>query len=233
VEILTAIEVVAEGLGELKDRCFLTGGVSIPFYITDPLEEPPRVTLDVDVAIEVHSAQEYREVIESRLRDQGFKHDISEGAPICRWIWHGIIVDIMPVEASVLGFSNPWYQAGLNHTIPISVSARCQWRILSAPFALAAKAAAFWSRGAEDPSNSHDLEDLVTLINGRPEIIEEVGRASAECREYITAFCKALLEEARFREVLSHHLPFGDVGQQRLPVVLERLERIAAWGRAA
>lgn len=38
------IEQVALALGELKERCFLAGGVSIPFYITDVLEEPPRVT---------------------------------------------------------------------------------------------------------------------------------------------------------------------------------------------
>jgi hypothetical protein len=201
--------------------------VSIPFYITDPLEESPRVTLDIDVAIEVYSAREYRDIIEMRLRERGFQHDVSPGAPICRWRWDEFIVDIMPVDESILGFANPWYQAELAHTMPIIVSSRCEWRVLSAPFALAAKLAAFWSRGAEDPSNSHDLEDLLTLVNGRPELVLEVGSASAECHDYVAKSCTRLLTEKHFREVLEHHLPFGLAGQQRFPIVLERLQRLS------
>ncbi len=30
-----AIETVAHALGDLKDRCLLTGGISIPFYLTE------------------------------------------------------------------------------------------------------------------------------------------------------------------------------------------------------
>lgn len=49
------IEKVAAAMGDLKDRCFLAGGASIQFYLTDKLEENPRVTLDIDVVIEVES----------------------------------------------------------------------------------------------------------------------------------------------------------------------------------
>lgn len=227
METRMAIEIVASALGELKDRSFLTGGVSIPFYITDPLEEAPRATLDIDVAIEVYSAVEFRNVVENRLREQGFVNDTSQGAPICRWKLNEIIVDIMPIEESVLGFTNPWYQAGLSHTMPITVTERCPWRVLSAPFALAAKFEAFWSRGAADPGSSHDLEDILNMVNGRLEVVPEIAQAPDFCRRYLTESFSRILTEARFLEVLSFHLPFGQIGQQRLPVVLGRMRQIA------
>lgn len=224
MEILTAIEIVSESLGDLKERTFLTGGVSIPFYITDRLEEPPRVTYDIDIVIEVFSAREFRDVIEAELRQRGFRNDTTSGV-ICRWRLDEIVVDIMPADESVLGFTNPWYQAGLTHTMPIPISSRCHWRILSAPFAFAAKLSAFWSRGSDDPSSSHDLEDLLTMTNGRPELAVEAGNAPAECRRYIAESCAKLLTEKRFREILPYHLPLA--GQQRFPMILERLERLA------
>jgi hypothetical protein len=222
-----AIEIVASALGELKGRSFLTGGVSIPFYITDPLEEPPRATLDIDVAIEVYSAVEFRNVVEARLRDQGFVNDTTQGAPICRWKWDEIIVDIMPIEESVLGFTNPWFQAGIDHMMPITVTEKCSWRVLSAPFALAAKLEAFWSRGAADPGSSHDLEDILTIVNGRLEVVIEVGNAPEACQRYVAESFNNILTEQRLLEVLSFHMPYGQVGQQRLSVVLDRMRQIA------
>ena len=224
---MIALEVIAEALGDLKKRCFLTGGVSIPFYITDQLEEAPRATLDIDVALEVYSAREYYDVIEKQLRSRGFNHDLSQDAPICRWRWEDLVVDIMPVDENVLGFANPWYRAGLDHTIPLVISEKCHWRILSAPYALAAKLAAFWSRGVSDPGNSHDLEDILTIINGRAEIVQEMEAAPEDCRQYVANSCFKLLNDRALRDVLAYHLPYGIAGQQRLSVVLERLKRLS------
>ncbi len=221
-----AIEIVALALGELKDRSFLTGGVSIPYYVTDPLEATPRVTLDIDVVIEIYSAVEFRDVMETRLRKKGFGNDMSQGAPICRWKYDEIILDVMPMDESVLGFTNPWYQAGMRHMIPITINERCSWRVLSAPFALAAKLEAFWSRGAADPGSSHDLEDILTIVNGRGEIVQDVLGAPEECRKYVAESFSRILQESRFFEVLAFHLPFGQMGQQRLSIVLDRMRHI-------
>jgi len=79
----TDIEMVVVALGDLKNRCLLTGGIAIPFYLTEQLEEPPRVTVDIDVALDVHTTAEFHE-IETVLRKSGFINDRSEGAPICR-----------------------------------------------------------------------------------------------------------------------------------------------------
>jgi len=221
-----AIEVIAEALGDLKERCFLTGGMSIPFYITDPLEEPPRATLDIDVVVEVYSTTEYYNVVETRLRERGFVNDMTPGAPNCRWRWQEFIVDVMPTEESVLGFTNPWYREGLSHTIPITVTQRCAWRVLSSPFALAAKLTAFWTRGSSDPMRSQDLEDIITLINGRVEIVQEISTTQEMCKQYVLEALSKILNEERFLDALPSHLPYGDAGQQRLPIVLARMRQI-------
>lgn len=120
------IESVAVALADLKERCFLVGGASIPFYLTDKLEEHPRVTLDIDVVVEVRSVQEYRSTVETQMRAHGFVNDMTEGAPICRWKLGLITVDLMPANASILGFSNKWYEAGSDNLIPVQVTKSCR-----------------------------------------------------------------------------------------------------------
>ncbi|MEK6816068.1 MAG: hypothetical protein AABY09_00515, partial [Nanoarchaeota archaeon] len=67
-----------------------------------------RPTIDVDVIIDVLSRYKYSE-IEKTLRSLGFKHDTSEGAPLCRWVVDGMKVDVMPTDGNILGFTNDWY----------------------------------------------------------------------------------------------------------------------------
>ena len=49
-----------------------------------------------------------------RLRALGFREDISEGAPRCRWLIDGMELDVMPVDEKVLGFTNRWYRAAMD-----------------------------------------------------------------------------------------------------------------------
>ena len=44
-----------------------------------------RHTKDVDVIVSVVTYAQFAE-LEERLRQHGFSHDASAGAPICRWI---------------------------------------------------------------------------------------------------------------------------------------------------
>lgn len=222
------IEKVADALGELKDRCLLSGGASIPFYLTDKLEEHPRVTLDIDVVIEVGSAHEYRSIVEVQMRARGFVNDIAEGAPICRWKLGPIAVDLMPAEASILGFTNRWYRAGLASLIPVQVTESCMWRILSPPYMLATKCTAFSDRGIGDPGSSSDLEDIVTMLNGRQKLAMEISGTEPECKEYLAGWFTDILRSPAVFDVIPFHLPPHGAGQSRLQIVLERMKRISA-----
>ncbi len=224
------IAAVAQALGDLKDRCLLTGGASIPFYCTERLEELPRATRDVDVILQVRTRGVFEEV-ENQLRQRGFSNDPREGAPICRWILRApvgeITVDIMPLDGSVLGFTNPWYEAGWDLSIPVQLTSACQWRMLSPPFVLAAKCVAYANRGAGDPQSSHDLEDIIRLVNARPTLPREVADAPVACQGFLAGFVADLLAHPDLATIISGHLNGDPSSQARLPLVHERLKQLA------
>lgn len=106
------LQTVANGLGGLKDEMVFVGGAVAELYADNPAASEIRPTLDVDCVIEISSRLQFAKM-EENLRTQGFKNDTSEGAPICRWIYKGIKVDVMPTDSDVLGFSNRWHEEGI------------------------------------------------------------------------------------------------------------------------
>src|SRR5207248_1193725 len=90
----------------LGDLVFV-GGVVTSLLVTDEGAGVPRTTLDVDAIAEITSYAEYAAFGE-RLRALGFSEDAREGAPLCRWVREGAILDVMPLDEKILGFSNRW-----------------------------------------------------------------------------------------------------------------------------
>ena len=99
------LQTVADGLEELKNEIVFVGGAVAELYADDPASSDIRPTQDVDCTIELSSYKELTE-LEEDLRAKGFANDNSQGAPICRWIYQEIKVDVMPTEGNVLGFNN-------------------------------------------------------------------------------------------------------------------------------
>ena len=106
------IEAVARLLRPLGETFVFLGGAVVPLLVDRPETLKIRPTKDVDVIVDVLSRRAY-DGLQQRLRDQGFQHDRSENAPICRWVAPTaegpVTVDVMPIEETILGFSNPWY----------------------------------------------------------------------------------------------------------------------------
>jgi hypothetical protein len=102
------IEVVAKGLGPLKERAVFVGGATVSLYLDDKASTSVRPTDDVDCVIEITSRQSYSD-LQAALEKSGFKHSKDEKAPICRMDFAGLKVDIMPSDPRILGFSNIWY----------------------------------------------------------------------------------------------------------------------------
>jgi hypothetical protein len=48
-----------------------------------------------------------------RLRALGFREDSSKGARLCCWLIDAIKLDVMPLEETILGFTNRWYRAAM------------------------------------------------------------------------------------------------------------------------
>jgi hypothetical protein len=98
----------------------------------------------------------------------------------------------MPTDTSILGWGNRWYSAALMKAARARIGAY-NVRSITAPYFLATKLEAFHGRGNNDYRMSHDLEDIVTVIDGRPELIEEVTLSEPELRRFLSdEFCLLL-----------------------------------------
>jgi len=184
-EILRA---VAHHLGPLVGEVVFVGGQVAELLVTSPAAIRVRPTKDVDVVVRTSTRTSYR-AMEEALRGRGFTNDTSEGAPLCRWkTSSGLLVDVMPDTPETLGFSNRWYSLAIQESILCRVTEELEIRIPPAPVFLGTKWEAFISpdrAGAGDHYMSHDLEDIITVVAGRPEITEEVTQARLDLREYL------------------------------------------------
>jgi predicted nucleotidyltransferase len=107
------IKTIVEGLGNLLSDVVFVGGAVTELYSSNiEASDDVRMTEDVDVVVQIESLHSFHE-LEEKLRLLGFKNDFSQGAPICRWIYKDVKLDVMPNESSVLGFSNRWYTPGI------------------------------------------------------------------------------------------------------------------------
>ena len=163
------LELMASRLGPLLEQLVFVGGCTTGLFVTDPLIPPVRVTRDVDVITEASSRHDYH-LQEEKLRQLGFTPDQSPEAPICRWRIGELLLDLMPTDPAILGFANRWYGDALKQAIPVALPSGQIIRTLTPPHFLATKLEAFHGRGKGDYWGSHDMEDIVCLIDGRREI---------------------------------------------------------------
>ncbi len=221
---------VAARLGDLREQVVFVGGAVVELLITEPGAADPRATADVDAVVEVTSISEYYALCEA-LRAAGFREDRSEDAPACRWIIEGTVVDLMPPEDSILGFSNRWYIGTLRHADRRVLPGGVAIRVASAPYFLGTKLEAFAGRGKNDHMASRDIEDIVAVIDGRPELPAEVKGAEPALRNYLADSFARLLRTPDFVEALPGHLPPDEASQRRRLLVMKRLEALARLDR--
>ncbi|HTS34734.1 MAG TPA: hypothetical protein VMH04_03620 [Candidatus Solibacter sp.] len=127
-------------LRPLLDEIVFVGGCTTGLLLTDPGAAPARATIDVDAIIEAASYAEFV-VVENRLREIGFGQSATAG-PICRWVHGDLILDLMPTNASILGFSNRWYRPALQNADKIQIGGH-EIKVITAPYFLATKLEAF------------------------------------------------------------------------------------------
>ena len=227
---LAMIRHVAARLGHLRERVVFLGGAATALLITDEAAPDVRVTVDVDVIVEIASRGDYYRLAES-LRAAGFSEDTREGAPVCRWLVEGIAVDVMPTDAGILGFSNQWYQQALENSVVQQVSDHMAIRLVTAPYFLATKIDAFHNRGADDYIASHDMEDIITLLDGRPEIVDEVRNVPEDVKIFLSKKFGEFLNNRSFLDALPGHLLPDSASQQRVPILMERIRALASLNR--
>ena len=105
---------VANKLQEICNDVTFVGGCVLGFLITDSLAPDVRFTIDVDCIVNIVSHSDYYK-LSKKLREKGLKEIMLGDHPLCRWDCDGIVVDIMPTDKKILGFSNRWYQDAMLH----------------------------------------------------------------------------------------------------------------------
>lgn len=221
----------ADALGDLCENVVFVGGAILVLWLSDPAAPAPRPTLDVDVVVEVTTRAELR-AFDVALRGRGFREDVHSGV-IGRWL-HGerLVLDVIPADAGLLGFENRWQRAALPHALRVQLPAGRSIRAASPPFFLATKLEAFAGRGRGDLLASRDLADVLSLVDDRPELVDEVATAPEDLRRFVAEDLDALLRLPRFLDAISGSLPPDAASQDRAEaVVLPRLEALVAMVR--
>ncbi len=225
------LELVARRLGtDLCGQFAFVGGAVAGLLITDPAHPAIRPTEDVDIVAEVLALSGYHR-IEKALRERGFAQDMRLDAPICRWQVEGVTVDVMPTKEEILGFANRWYPLCVSSAEPLALPSDVSIRVIQAPVFIGTKLEAFHGRGAGDYLFSHDLGDILSVVDGRDSLIDECAQAQQPLRAYLAEQFTALLANRRFLDALPGHLPGDAISQDRLPDLEARIRQIASLSR--
>lgn len=110
-------------------------------------------------------------------------------------------LDLVPLDEKVLGFANRWYRVGFDAT----------------------KFEAFKDRGNNDVYLSHDLEDIMTVMEGRSSVAQEMATAHAAVRKHVGQSVAALLDMPTFHNALPGLLS----DPEREQIIKTRLMQIA------
>ena len=224
---------VVDRLAPLLDRFVFLGGVVTELLITSAAAGSPRQTKDVDVVVNVLNLGEYSETLRERFLACGLIEDTSPGAPVCRWCLDDLIVDIMPTRGEILDFSCEWYQVAFDTAQPTMLPNGSTIRLVTPACFLATKLAAFGDRGRRDPMASHDLEDLVSVIDGRREIVTDLAAAPRDLRAYVADRLTHFLARGDAEVLVAAQLMPDSDSQDRLPFVIDRIRSLIAAGIAA
>jgi len=223
---IESMRIVAKRLEPLDVPFAFVGGAVVCLLVDDPNLVEIRPTKDVDVIVEVVTLSGYY-ALEERLRAVGFQHDQSEGAPICRWIVDGCRVDVMPIN-SFLGMNSKWFAEAIEYSKAVDLREECTARVITPPLFLATKLEAFKDRGKGDFYASHDLEDIITIMDGRASIVEEIASLPPPIREFIANQFNRFLDEPDFHDAFPGHLSGISGARQRADLVKSRFVAIAA-----
>lgn len=223
---IASVELIAQALGPLREELVLVGGCAVDLLLTDSAASPTRVTYDVDMVAQVASLAGYHE-LERKFTRLGFKRDMAQDVPICRWRYNNLEVDLMPALPGILGFANRWYPLAVQSAQRVVLPSGTSIQLITAPAFLATKFEAFSDRGKSDLLGSHDMEDIVNVLDGRPEIVEEVAASPDELKRYLVDRCSALLALPNFMDALSGMVFPDESLAERVKMIGLRLKQIA------
>ena len=210
------IKAVTQALSPLNENIVFVGGATVALY-ADLTAPEVRPTDDVDVVIELASYSAYAR-LDERLRYAGFINDVTSGV-ICRYTIQGVIVDIMPTEPGIIGFSNRWYPEGFQNAIPYPLDERSEIKIFSLPYFIASKWEAFKNRGKFDFRSSSDFEDIVYVLENAHELKKKLMNAPIKVKNYLQEEIGYWINNPEFEEGLYCHIERGSSADKVFEII--------------
>ncbi|MDZ7755877.1 hypothetical protein [Rhodohalobacter sp.] len=201
----------------LEEIAFVGGGI-LPTYLPKGFDSVIRVTYDLDVVIKLAHYGKL-EKLNKRLKDLGFYPD-RESTVICRYTDKHILLDVMPTDSEILGFSNRWYEEGLNNKEWISLTGEIDIPRFTIDYYLATKWEAVRGRGKQDWRTSKDMEDIVTLINHNA--LNQISSKQSDVNVYLKNQFSDLLNQKYAGEIILSHL--SGVDRQNIDLLKERVQ---------
>ena len=218
---------IASALGdELLREIAFVGGTTVSLHLDDAQPMDIRSTKDVDFIVSVASYLDYHNLIE-KLKQRGFKEQQEpdeDNEPLCRYVCRGIKVDVMPDNEEILGFSNQWFKVGREQAVNYQLPDGPTIKIVPANYLLATKLEAFNGRG-DSMLASKDAEDIVTLVNGRDSLMDEIADSPEKLRGFIAQEIGRFLKNKDFDYLLASAIP--SESPDRLGLVKERFEQLS------
>jgi hypothetical protein len=218
---------VARALGPLNARLVFIGGAVAPILQTTPPFSSARVTKDVDGVAATTSASDHA-VLQDALRARGFREGTTE-AHAHRWIApDGSLFDLVPAGDHLGASGQLWDQLAIQTATELQLEADLRIRHVNAPVFLALKFAAYLDRGASDPFNSHDLEDIIGVIASRPAIEGEVQDAPDSVRRFVREQLVRLGQHRDFEDLLATNLARVIDGGETVRITRQRIKATIA-----
>lgn len=213
---------------ELRNEVAFVGGCVTALHITDPVTRAAvRLTDDVDVILHVLGRGQWHQ-LERRLQQLGFRVS-PEDEITCRMrlrdgLGPELIVDFMPDDPAILGFSNRWYPDALRTALQHRLPNGMEVRIVDPPHFVGTKLEAFKGRGSNDLLGSRDVEDLLNIVDGRASLLDELRTTSAALRAYVGEHLGQLL----LHSDIGYAIQSTAMGSpDREDLIFDRLERLA------
>lgn len=225
------LQAVAEGLGDLNSEVVFVGGATTALYIDDEGAPTPTPSDDVDFIVELKSGHAFAE-LERKLRERGFSEppfDRLNSHPICRKIFRGIQVDVMPTSGAILGFTNAWYSEGINFKESRKLPNGTEIFIFNEVYFLASKLEAFDNRGKDDDLRlSQDMEDILALLDGCSYLESGLANASQGVRNYIKSQFQILMKDKDLlEEAASGFIRIAGDNQARVRRIVRRVASLS------
>jgi hypothetical protein len=212
---------VATALGELNAKTVFVGGAIVSVYINDPAADEPRPTKDIDVALKILTLGQLESLRQS-LSEKGFFPDPEEKI-VCRFVYKGILVDIMSTKEIGWAPANKWFKDGFEHLEQVVMEENVSINILPLAYFLASKFEAFHGRGS-DPRTSHDLEDIIFILDNRIGLVEDIISAPDHVLNYLKSEFRNIITPEMEEAVMSHLNPFSR--QERFQLLVTKLQSI-------